>query len=450
MTVDGAAQARLVLPAGEREVVATLGVRQRGAPAEVRVTVGGLGGEIEAQARVVRDRVEHLVARGHGFDLAALRADLSGRGAFDIEASGPMARLATRPRSRSRMWSGAGCAWGPLWRASGEGMDARFDVAAPEWRVSADVGLAARRQQVRATVRMDDAPLDGLSALAGQKVSGAVRGQVDATVSWERPEDAEGRLHLDALTVRGANVDFELLAPLDARLTHGLLAIDGLRAQGTGYTLDASGQLAANEKTQSKLRLSLAADLERLPLQLPAAWLGAERRRLRGRPVESSTRRRPRRAARGALGAVGRPAIEVPEALLEFQGDSVRLATSEIRVGSGRAVLDAHLPWAVLGTPHVQSPPATVDVRWSGVDVADWLASGAATGEVARLRGVLAGQASFEARGLDLSRVLGVVETGRTELTVDETLLTIEPTVMRLGRGRLDVPDLEIHSPGAR
>ena len=266
--VDGTYEGTLVLATtgGEEKVPVTGRFRAARGATTFTAAARALGGTIDAQGEARGSVIRRLEATGTSIDLGRLHADAGGQLQFRLNASGALDRL-----TGTATLDVADLTWkearvGPVTaRATGTAGSGTVELTVPDLRASGQGTFD--RQALRATLRLDQTPLEALAALSppADPVTGTTSGTVELTLPFARPESAFVQGTFDSLDITRGQLVARALHPFSATFQDRRLTVEGLELEGNGVTLaaDASFGLDPTAPVEGRVRFDL--DLTRVP-----------------------------------------------------------------------------------------------------------------------------------------------------------------------------------------
>ncbi len=393
------------------------------------------------------DRVT-ATALAPGIDLAPLVPGARGTASLSLDASGPL----NRPRvSLHAAIDGLGwqkASFGPLEaRLEGDTRQARLEVDIPELKAKAEGELLGSRR-LQGHLRLDDTPLDRFFPLVVPEGTAPVGGRLTAAVDYDLPLDrplgASATAEVTRLEVDQAG-RLVRAEPFRARLDAGRLLVEDLRIEGPGVKLAARADAGLRPADPLEVRADVSVDLPALPL--PEGWsvVGA----VRGDVAVRGSRVRPVveggvHAREATIHAPSLPEIRLDAVDLALEGDRVRIARFDSRVGGGTAQLSGELPlaavWPALregAGPRaaVLAPEkgARLVLTWDGVSLDP-------------IDGPLAGKLTVEGGLASLREPRAVLSLPDTRVRVEGQALEVLPTSIHLADGRLTAADLTLRT----
>ncbi len=387
-----------------------------------------------------------LDVEAHSIDLADVHPQAQGTGELRLRASGPFDGLSGNGSAQLQdvIWNGTRV--GPV-TASLEGNAGRGQVtfAAPEMQASGQGTVTAERFEGRLVLA--GTLLDALRAKGegGEPLTGQAWGTVDVTLAFDRPESLRAEGQIDRIEIAQGARTARSSEPFTFSYAGRRLSVQGLRAAGEGFSLQADGSfgLAPNAPVEGRARFT--ADLAQVSAPEGFSATGS----VEGDVLLSGTRSAPRaegavlmrdvevRDARGAT-------LEMAEGRLVLEGDAARAESLRATVPGGFLEVTGRFPLAALlgdaqvqklGLPSGESFDARLhfDLDLAQVPKPSRLdVSGRADGEIdltgTRLR----------------PRATGVVRL--TEVT----LHTLDAPVVRIANGAVDLTGESFTTPGLR
>jgi len=400
-----------------------------------------LDATLAGRVAIQGDRVT-ASAGASGINLASLvPGGARGTASLALDVSGPLRRpwVSFRASVDSMGWQGA--SFGPLGaRLEGNAQRARLQVELPELKLKAEGDVLGSRR-LRGRLRFDDTPLDPFVPLlvpeAGVPVTGRLAAGVDYDVPLDRPSRGNATLEVARLEVERAGRALRA-EPFRATLHEGRIAVADLRIDGPGLKLVARADAGLRPADSFELRSDVTVDLPALPL--PEGWsaVGTARgdvsiRGSRGRHVvEGSV------VAHGVtLRAPSLPEIRLDEAELALEGDRVRIARLDSRIGGGTAQLTGELPFAAvfsaLRSEGRGLSPTHLVLRWDGVSLEP-------------IGGPLAGELTIEGGLASFREPRAVLSLPHTRVQVQGQSLEILPTSFQLEGGLVTASDLTLRT----
>ena len=350
--VDGAYEGSLVLAttSGTERVPVTGRFRTSRGTTTFTAATRALGGTIDARGEASGSVIRRLDATGKSIDLSRLHADAGGFLQFQLNASGAIDRL-----TGSANLDVADLTWkdarvGPVSaRATGTAGSGRVELSIPELRATGNGTFD--RTTLRATLHLDETPLEALAALSppADPVTGTTTGDVELTLPFARPEGAIVQARLATLDIKRGQLVARALHPFSATFQERRLAVEGLELEGNGMTLaaDASFGLDPTAPVEGMLRFDL--DLARVPTR--EGWTLAGR--AKGDVELTGTRMQPR-----AYGTVEVTNVEVRDAdstlltladgQIDIAGDAATVPGLRATVPGGFFELEGRVPLAEL------------------------------------------------------------------------------------------------------
>ncbi len=448
LSADGSGRARLALPTGEAVATGVVALRHTSEASEGQVGIAFLGGQVAAGARRRGARWETIAIEGRDLDLSRLAPDLKGRAAFSAEAHGEARHLVHRSQLTV-----SGGAWreaelGTLSAAAqGVAREVKVQAQAPALGLTAEAALTGRRERVDVVLRFADTPLRPLGLIARRPFEGHLRGELEASIPWRNPERASGTLQLQALEIRGGEIQARLAAPLVARLEQQLVTIADLRVDGPSFAVRASGQIATRADRSSALKLEASADLGQAVV-IPGWTLAG---RLAAAAEIGGTWSAPQILGKGAihelqLAPKDGPAITAAALGIQFLGERLRVESEGARLADGSLQLEASAPWTVLRGLESDSTPAVVELRWTDLDLAQAFGPLSGAPQPGGISGRVSGQLHVAAPSLKPATLVATLDTPSTTFSVQGTEVQVEPLRLRLERGVATLAPLDIRS----
>jgi autotransporter translocation and assembly factor TamB len=393
------------------------------------------------------DRVT-ATALARGIDLAPLVPGARGTASLSLDASGPL----RRPRVSLRA-SVDGVGWqeasfGPLGaRLEGDARQARLEVDLPELKVKAEGDVLGSRR-LQGHLQFDDTPLGPFVPLVAPQGEAPVTGRLTAGVDYDLPLDRPSRANATADVAR-LEVEWQGRAlraePFRARLHAGRLVVEDLRIEGPGVKLAARADAGLRPADPLEVRSDVTVDLPALPL--PEGWSAVGT--ARGDVAVRGSRERPVvegrvHAQEVTLHGPSLPEIRLDEAEVALEGDRMRIARLDSRLGGGTAHLSGEVPFAAIwpalrkgtGTQGAEHPPghgARLVLTWDGVSLDP-------------IGGPLAGELTIEGGLASLREPRAVLSLPDTRLRVEGQVLEVLPTSIHLDGGRLTASDLVLRT----
>ena len=235
-------------------------------------------------------------------------------------------------------------------RLTGSLGQARFTAEVPELRATAQGTIT--RQVLRARVALQATPLDRLQPFLppGDPVAGQATGELDVTVPMGRPRAAVVEARVASLDLTHGGRNLRAAGPFAASLRNRRVAVQGLRVQGEGMDLRATGSLPLDASGRLDGTVEFDVDLTRLPAPAPWTLTGAAR----GRLALSGTRAQPRALGQVTLSGVtathprAPQPIQVSDAAIELLGEDARIQSLHATVPGGSVDVTGLVPLAAL------------------------------------------------------------------------------------------------------
>jgi len=334
--VDGTYEGTLVLAttSGAERVPVTGRFRTSRGATTFTAATRALGGTIDARGEARGSVIRRLDATGTSIDLSRVHADAAGALQFQLNASGAIDRL-----TGSANLDVADLTWkdarvGPVSaRATGTAGSGRVELKIPELRATGDGTFD--RTALRATLRLDETPLERLAALSppADPITGTTSGTVELTLPFGRGESPVVQARLETLEITRGQLVAHATHPFSATFQARRLAVEGLELEGNGVTLaaDASFGLDPTAPVEGMVRFDL--DLARVPTR--EGWTLAGR--AKGDVELTGTRVRPR-----AYGTVEVTSVEVRDTdstLLTLADGQIDLAGDAATIPGLRATV---------------------------------------------------------------------------------------------------------------
>lgn len=438
--VDLAGSAVIDGPKGANPV--TLRGNLRGDVAELAATLEsrGFGGSVSALLEAERGAVKRLHAEATSIELSRLLDGSDGVLRWSLDAAGPWRSL--RGTSLASV-EGAGWRGISIGRVSasttGTPQRADFVLDAPDVRASARARFdGGSRPTISGAIELDDTPLDHLEAFAAPG-TGPIEARVSASVRFDVPLSDPSALHAEGqarqVVVKHGGFEARAAEPFLLHVEAGHVGVDGLHLEGLGVAARASGVVGFAGARPMDVRLSVDADLAKVPRPAELQASG----RLRGEASIGGTV-----AAPQATGVIAVEGVELQWPRLA----PLKLADTEIQIAGDRLVfprIDGELAGghfeASAAVPFSASSanPARARVSWSGIDLSGLLSrpdlSGAVAGELiltSDLRSVTA---------LDAQLTLP-----QTALRVGDVDVVVEPASITLRDGRARTERLSLRT----
>ena len=321
-------------PAGAEKVPVTGHFRADRGATTFTADARALGGTIDARGEARGSVIRRLDATGTSIDLGRLHADAGGQLQFRLNASGALDRL-----TGSANLDVADLTWkdarvGPVTaRATGTAGSGRVELTVPDLRASGQGTFD--RTTLRATLRLDQTPLEALAALSppADPVTGTTSGTIDIALPFAKPESAFVQARLETLDITRGQLVARALHPFSATFQDRRLAVEGLELEGNGVTLaaDASFGLDPTAPVEGRVRFDL--DLARVPAR--EGWTIAGR--AAGDVELTGTRMQPR--AYGTVQVKDVEVRDVDSTLLTLADGQIDLAGDAATVPGLRATV---------------------------------------------------------------------------------------------------------------
>jgi outer membrane protein assembly factor BamA/autotransporter translocation and assembly factor TamB len=460
--VDGTLQGsvRFVRGTGAERIPLEGRFRYAGGATTFDAAAQALGGRLTARGDLRGSVARRLEVHGQAIDVALFSPDAQGLADVDLLASGPLDNLSGTGSARvaDLLWQGGRV--GPVSaRLTGRLSQARFTAEVPELQATAEGTLD--RRTLRARILLQATPLDRLQPFlpAGAPVAGQATGALDVTMPMGRPRAAVVEARLESLDVTYGGRTLRAAGPFAASLRSRRVAVQGVRVEGDGLDVRATGSLPLDPGGRLEGTIEFDVDLTQVPPPAPWTLTGGAQ----GRLALSGTRAQPRALGQVTLTGVtathprAPQPIQVSDAVIELLGEDARIQSLHATVPGGSVDVTGLVPLAAL-IGDVQAArlglrsgeAAQVQVRFD-VDLAQlpqpvgWTLAGRTTGDVS-LQGTLARPRAFGSITLSAARVqppqgalLGVAE-GSIELQGDRAVVSgfratvAEGTVLLTGK----------------
>jgi outer membrane protein assembly complex protein YaeT len=409
----------VLTPQGSETFPATGGFRTHGGSTTGNVNARGLGGALTASLEARPGFIRRLDVNGASLDLAALVPEAKGRLDFELQASGPSARLAGTAQARipGLVWKGVDA--GPVSFTARGGLNGgRLALEAPALRMNGE-GTYTQRQ-LTATLSLNQTPLAPLQPLLSpnRPLSGLATGTASVVVPFAQPSAAEVRARLETVELASGDWTIRTLRPFTLTSLRRRVDLEGLQLEGPGTSFTGSASVGLDPGAPLSARGTLDLDLSRLPA--PAGWQMSGR--VAGDVTLSGTRTHPQAAgtltvAETRIQRPGLAPIDIHEGVVELAGDTAIIRGLRATAQGGSFELAGQVPLAALLSPAqatrfgIEAGAGTLDLRAQGnVDLSQiplppgW----ALTGQV---------QGHFELTGTRTApRVAGLVTVGEGTL----------------------------------
>jgi translocation and assembly module TamA len=450
--LDGTLQ--LAGEAGPAHVTLRGQLGSQGDVSQLDLRAQGLGGSASSVARLRGSRVESLELLAESLDLAALLPAAKGRAGMRVDASGPIGRLSLSGRADVSDLEWRAARIGSV-NAGVEGTlpRLRWTIAVPDLAIAGSGELvAAGATRLSGSLVSTGLPLAPLAPLVSEGLEGSVVGQAEFDVPLAASAEMDVRARVDSLDIRRDAWSVSTARSFTVNMRGTRLDVGGLRLDGHGGFLEASGRLGLRPFDPIDLRLAADLDLARLPA--PEGWTlgGRTTADVRIRGTRKAPEARGQVAAR-AVSAEGPrlPPLVVETASVELAGREARLDDAVVTLAGGQVTASGRFPLALAsGDGRVAAgDAATARISWSGVD-AGTLLERFRPGQAGTVEAALAGAVDLEATGVSLATLRARLEVPETSLVVHQVPATLAPFTMQLRQGRLATEALALDTPGGR
>ncbi len=309
-----------------------------------------LGGAIDARGEARGSVIRSLDATGKSIDLARLNADAGGLLDFRLNASGAFDKLTGSANLEVADLTWKDARVGPVSaRATGTAGSGRVDLTVPELHATGQGTFD--RTTLRATLRLDQTPLEALAALSppADPIRGTTSGTVALTLPFARPESALVEARLETLDITRGQLVARALHPFSATFQNRRLVLEGLELEGNGVTLAADASFGLDPAAPVEGRIRFDLDLSRVPTREGWTMTG----RAAGDVDLTGTRMQPR-----AFGTVQVTNVEVrdvdstlltlADGQIEMAGDAATIPGLHATVPGGFFEVSGRVPLAEL------------------------------------------------------------------------------------------------------
>lgn len=445
--LDGTIQGRLAIgsDAGTLDVAVRGTMSAQGREASASIVASGLGGSVTASLESRGAELGRLSLRGDSLGLEPLLNGIRGRLGFTIEASGQGRDLSGRVWVDGLGWGdlGIGAVTAEVEATQGQG---EITVEAPALHLTGRAHVrSGAKPDLQGTVTLTAMPLAWLSPLMpGSPLDGRASGTLDVEVPLSHPGAARFRGRLDELELATRGLSLRAVRPFGLTAQAGRVTLEGLRAEGPGLVLEASGAFSGAAAAPLEARVVAHLDLAELPQPAGASLRGSVGADLR----LSGTMQRPLATghvtARDVV-AEGRslPRVTVDEGRFDLQGSLVSIPGIRALVAGGWVSIAGRLPLAsLLGETRGRTEGLSRDeqadlaIEWQGIP-ASAILERLGAGRTDAIEATLAGRARLEGGFASLAEARGEVTLPVTDVLIQDLRLRLSPFSVRLRGGRV-------------
>lgn len=452
-------EATLLTPQGPAPIRMAGRLRNEGSDFGASLETRGLGGSLWVKADSSGGVFRTLSAGAESLGLAPLSPDLAGTARLSFAGSGPWDRLSGSGELRidDASWRGAEVGSVSLSVESLRGT-AEATLAIPDIRVSGQGRIrAAESPALTANVVFDASPLASLATLMprGVPLGGSISGTLELDMPLGAPETTMIETQVEALVLTSGSLSAQSRGPFALRVRGGRVALDGLGLQGPGLSLDVSGSIGTDSRAPLDLRASASVDLAALPA--PPGWQFAGQ--LETRLALSGPVGQPRAegflAGRGlAIESGWLPALTIPEARVELNGDAADIGSTTVAVAGGSLVVSGRVPLAATVRAARRNPravqggeKASISVVFEGLSAAPFLER-LRTDHASPLAAICSGRLDIEGGLADIREAQADLRAMATGVAVQDMAIEVSPVTARLRDGEVALEETRVSAEG--
>lgn len=452
-------EATLLTSQGPAPITIAGRLRSQGSDFGASLETRGLGGSLWVKADASAGVFRTLSVGAESLSLGPLSPDLGGSARLSFAGSGPWDRLSGSGELRidDASWRGVEIGSVSLSMESRSGT-AEATLQIPDLRASGQVRLRAPESPaLTATLVFDDSPLAPLATLVpgGVPLAGSVSGSLHLEIPLGAPEATALDAQVEALLLTSGRLSARSRGPFALRVRGSRVEVHDLGLQGPGLSLDLSGSMGTNPSAPVDLHVSGSADLAELPL--PADWHLSGR--LETRLAVTGKVAQPRAA--GFVAGQGLaietgwlPALTIPEARVELNGDAAEIGSAAAGVAGGSLVVSGRVPLAALVRAARRDPRAVqpgeganLSVVFEGPSAAPFFER-LCTDRVSPLAAVLSGRLDLEGGLADVSEARAELRATAQGVVVQDVAFEVSPLTLRLRAGEVALEETRVSADG--